>query len=372
MLQKANFSTCLVCYKSSKLSSKDIFDKIPIHRFISPEIENVKSFFSIRKKEVNRLIKTYSFKAVWCNDHTMLDIGRRIKKKNKDIFLIYDSHEFFQDYQLEFSDNDSLFVKIKSKMWIFLQRKIERKNSKNIDLLISINDSIANELKKIFKVICPVFSIKNIPDHLMVHEGLELSQEIVSNLEENKKNLNLLYIGNYIKKLNGLETVFYAIKEKPKVRLVILGTTKSQKHFEKIIAKLNIKDQVLVINRQPIELIPSVAKYCQIAVIPTLECGILQNYLSLPNKFFDSIKLSLPIICSNLPEQKKIIEKFNNGVLTNPYSEEKATQDIITAIDKIQLDMDKYNSAAKKANQFYSYQREYDHLINHLKTSITS
>ena len=60
------------------------------------------------------------------------------------------------------------------------------------------------------------------------------------------------------------------------------------------------------------------------------------------------------------------------GSLTDPFCEKKATQDIITAIDKIESEIDIYNSAAKKANQFYSYQREYEHLINNLKGSLTS
>lgn len=372
MLQKNNYSVCLLCYHDDKFPAIDYYNDILIHRFMSYQIESPKSIISLRKKEAKRIVDEYSFKAVFCNDHTMLNVGVLIKQIQKESLLIYDSHEFFQDYQFGFKDSDSWIIKLKSKIWVNIQRRKERKDIKQADIVVTINDSIGDIYNKKFTPKKPVITVKNIPDHYLDAKGLTLDAKMLQLLEEIKDKKNLLYIGNYIEKLNGLETVLYALQERKDVNLILLGRSKSPQYFNSLYTKLNISSQIKVIDQQPVELIPQVAKYCQVAIIPTMESGILQNYLSLPNKFFDSIKLSLPIICTNLPEQKKIIEKFSNGILTDPFDSKKATEEIINAIDHIYDNMDKFKEAALKANDFFNFEDEYEKLINKIDEHLRS
>ena len=114
----------------------------------------------------------------------------------------------------------------------------------------------------------------------------------------------------------------------------------------------------------------SVSEYAKIGVVPTIYYDYLTLYYSLPNKFFDSLKLNLPIICTNLPEQKRIIEQFYNGVLTHAMDWDRSTLDIIAGFHEIMNNFDRYKSNAVAANEKISSENEYYEFIKELKLKL--
>lgn len=127
-------------------------EKLTIHNIIPEEIFSFKSIFGKRKEVAQTINNTFSYKYIIANDHLMLSIGRIMKNYNPKSKLIYDSHELFQDYQLEFFNNESFSVKLKSHIWRWIEKKMEKNDVKYADKVIASNDSIAKVFESIFKL----------------------------------------------------------------------------------------------------------------------------------------------------------------------------------------------------------------------------
>lgn len=328
-------------------------EKLTIHNIIPEEIFSFKSIFGKRKEVAQTINNTFSYKYIIANDHLMLSIGRIMKNYNPKSKLIYDSHELFQDYQLEFFNNESFSVKLKSHIWRWIEKKMEKNDVKYADKVIASNDSIAKVFESIFKLKNNVGVIRNIPifdSRITTQDFQNNFPEVFNLLEENKNTTNLIYFGNYMQKLNGMEYLLEALKElSPNFRLIILGTDKSNGYFDKLIADFKIANRILKINKIPHHYMPFVASYAQISVVPTLYNDYLQCLLSLPNKFLESIKCSLPIVCIDLPEQKKIIKSFNNGFLINE-TNDNISESIVKGVVEIHDNYDFYQKNALECN----------------------
>jgi len=61
------------------------------------------------------------------------------------------------------------------------------------------------------------------------------------------------------------------------------------------------------------------------------------HYFSLPNKLFEYIHAGIPVVCSNLPERKRIIEAYQVGVVLDDLS----PASVSCAINKIFSDSEK-------------------------------
>ena len=302
----------------------------------------------------------------------MLDLGSRIKQKSPETFLIYDSHEFFQDYQVEFSEKTSLSIKIKSLIWRKIEMFNERRNARKVDCFVTINKSFASFFDEIFKPKQSCLSIRNIPEFTAEMPLIEkYNSSVFEQLEKIKNNNNIIYFGDYFKRLNGLETVFYALKKMPEnTFLIMVGDDKSNEYFKQKAAELKISDRLCIISRLPHKYLKSIAVYAKIAVVPTMSYKYRQVYYSLPNKMFDSVKLELPIICSQLPEHVNIVNEFSNGILTNHENWEIASMEIAKAYSQIIDNYQYYKHNSTIANQSLEFMTEYKALITLLKIKL--
>ena len=57
-------------------------------------------------------------------------------------------------------------------------------------------------------------------------------------------------------------------------------------------------------------------------------------YYSLPNKLFENIQAETPVISSNFPEYKRIVEGYNVGLCCDPHN----VDEIVETIEKLRND----------------------------------
>ena len=62
-------------------------------------------------------------------------------------------------------------------------------------------------------------------------------------------------------------------------------------------------------------------------------------YYSLPNKFFESIQSLTPMVASDFPEMKRIIDKYEIGLTTNPGDIEAMNQ----CVERMRTDKEFYD-----------------------------
>jgi len=368
-LQFHGFSVALI---GMQLNEEPLFEEIhgfPVYRPIQAMYYSPKSMFGYRNKLADQLNADFDYKVVYCNDFRVLDLGDRMKRLKKSAILVYDSHEFLQDYHLEFIAGESFFTQWKANFWRNWEKRIELKNAKQVDFILTVNFSLSAMLSYILKPEIPAFPVRNIAEFPEQMPDLEAYKpEIKKALEQIKSFDNLIIFGDYHKRLNGLETVYHAMQSLPETtHLIHVGNDKSYGYFKRLAEKLGVLHRMIYIDRLPHQYLKSIAPYAKIGLIPTMHFKYLTLYYSLPNKFFDSIKLELPLICTNLPEHKMIIDQFQNGLMTDGIDWERSTADTIKAFQEIMNNFTAYKEKAMKANASLTYLKEYEAFVMALK-----
>ena len=117
-----------------------------------------------------------------------------------------------------------------------------------------------------------------------------------------------------------------------------------------------LEDKVIFTGRVAPE---TLRKYTQIAELGvTFDKNVSPNhYYSLPNKLFEYIHAYIPIVASNLPERKRIIETYEVGVVIDDLS----PQSVATAINGILQDPKRYaryKENCVQATQELNWQKE--------------
>jgi len=228
--------------------------------------------------------------------------------------LIYDSHELFTEVP---ELNKRKFVK---KIWKCIEKKIVPK----LKTCITVNESIAKLYEHLYNVNFHV--VRNLPERKEIKYIYDFTKDF-KNLS-NSKMFFLLYQGA----LNigrGIDKLIKTIKILPdNYFLVIIGDGYLKNELELLVKKLNLSNRIKFYGKIPIE---NLENYIAGA---TIGFSLIENlsksyYYCLPNKIFDYINCHIPVICSDLPEQKKIVENYKIGISVSTKINENSLAKII-------------------------------------------
>ena len=79
----------------------------------------------------------------------------------------------------------------------------------------------------------------------------------------------------------------------------------------------------------------------------------LNYYYALPNKLFNYIQSGVPVLCSDFPEMKRVVEEFNVGMTVNPSNTMDLKEKILQALtdqEKIKIWQDNCKIASEVLN----------------------
>ena len=236
--------------------------------------------------------------------------------KLKKIPLVYDSHEYFTGVP-ELLNRPKV-----QRIW----KKIESYCLPKVDYAITVNESIAQLFKEEYNKDFSV--IRNVPliTKPFLSERENLRREL--GLPLNKKILILQGAGINIDR--GAEELVAAMSYLPDYLLLIIGGGDVIGDLRKIVSEKNLKERVLFIAKQPIEILRKYTAASNLGI--TLDKANNINYkLSLPNKLFDYIHAGLPVLSSDLPELKNIVVGYDIGKICPDH----VPQNISTIIDEM-------------------------------------
>lgn len=218
--------------------------------------------------------------------------------------LVYDSHELFTEVP------ELINRKFVKKFW----SKIEKIILPKLKNVFTVCDSIAEIYSKKYKINVNV--VRNVPIYSKKTPHKKYTQ---------KKYKIIIYQGA-INIGRGIENAILAMKYLQNYKLWIIGNGDIFRKIKKLIEKNNLNNKIKLFGRIELEDLPKYTIQADLGI--SLEENIgLNYYYALPNKIFDYIQAEIPIICSNFPEMKKIIKKYNVGKTINTKSpKEIATQ----------------------------------------------
>lgn len=308
-----HFDLTVYAVRDTQLPIKEIADGIKIHR-IFPD-----SIFKIQEQKlINNLARRIAkekYDVIHAHDHLMLNVGAKVKRLNPDTTLIYDSHELFHSWPINYAST-SLSIRIKSYLVRKIQILLEKKSGKHIDYLITVNQSLADVLSKYFKLKESPLVVRNLLPYEVVDNGKHILRKKFNIPEENKI---LVFIGWHVypKTLN-IEAVIDQIGNKRKISFVLICNRdvyrKAVEDYAKSKGYSNIFFHDIV---KPSE-ITSYLTDCDVGIISTWNKNDLSYWYALDNKLFNYLMAEIPILATAQPEYKSIIEKYGIGVCVNP------------------------------------------------------
>jgi glycosyltransferase involved in cell wall biosynthesis len=273
-----------------------LFDKGP---FFYAEL-NVRLFFFLLFSPVDLILS---------NDLDTLPaafLAHKLKRKTK---IVYDSHELFT----EAPELEGRFVK---KIW----ERIEKMIFPKLEHIITVNDSIAEIFKSKYRK--SIVVIRNVSEKF---DWSELKSKKDLGIPEDKE--LIIVQGSGLNVDRGIEEAILAMQLIDNAILLIVGDGDVIPNAKELVKTHQLETKVLFFGKRPYKELMQFTRYASIGL--ALDKPKSLNYrFALPNKLFDYIQANTAVICSNLIEIQKIVEKYEIGISIETLSPEVIAETI--------------------------------------------
>lgn len=229
---------------------------------------------------------------------------------------------------------------------------IERFFIKKVDQVLVTGEGDAEFLQEYYGISNTVV-VRNLPLERKPENKIDLREKL--NIPES--DLILLYQG-VILEGRGFKPILNALAEIDNFHLVTLGSGVFESEYEKSAEELNISSRVHFLGTiDQSELINyTAAADIGLALIENISKSY---YYALPNKLFEYIMADVPVLCSNLPQMKKIVEEYKVGAVVDIEKD----GDLVTQLKSLANNRDylfEYKRNCKIASSELNWQKEYD------------
>ena len=205
--------------------------------------------------------------------------------------LIYDSHELFPEIP------ELVHKPFVKKCWSKLESFILPKIKNNYTVCNSIASYYSKKYDTNFK------TIRNLPRSKKIETGI---------LPFKKGNNKIILYQGAINLGRGLELMINTIHFIENTLFVIVGYGDIIDDLKQSVKKKNLENKVVFLGKLHPNELHKITPIADLGISFEEDLGLNYRY-ALPNKIFDYIQAEIPILVSNLPEMKQIIENYNVG-----------------------------------------------------------
>lgn len=244
--------------------------------------------------------------------------------------LVYDAHEF-----VPHSGGNNWRGRFKAKLWYFFERHLIRQ----ADGVITVNVSIAQELAQLYDVEPTV--LMNCQEYVDVTRNDVLREE----LHIAPENRIAIYPGIFAPG-RGLEYLIQGANYLDRVVLVLMGPDKLDGKLQTMVHDLGVGAKVKIRAPVPPEDVPRYVASADIGVMPTQAIRPSYYYGS-GNKLFHYLMAGIPVVASDHPEKRRIIEAYQVGATCD----ETDPQTVAETINQVLNDEDAYRQMCRNAKQ---------------------
>lgn len=242
----------------------------------------------------------------------------RFKPKTR---LVYDSHEFFTEVP-ELVNRPKV-----QRIW----QRIERLIFPKLDTIYTVNGSIAKRYEELYhkkvRVVRNISPLWN-PSHRASRKDLGIPED----------KFILIIQGAGINIDRGAEEAIEALRRLEDVVLIIVGDGDVLPQLKKNVKEYELQNKVLFFGKRPYRELMQFTALADVGL--TLDKPTNLNYrFSLPNKVFDYIHATTPIICSDLPEVTKVVNENKVGLVLSDYTVDA----LVEAVNELKGNKDLYH-----------------------------
>ncbi len=301
----------------------------------------------LRKAAVDSCADVYH-----ANDLDTLEICAFAAAKNK-AKLIYDSHELWLESS-RFHIATGPLAKIRL-------RNIEKKHAGSADAVISVTPLRGKKMQEMYPEIKRMEIVENAPEKIV-----ELPEQgrLRAMINADSKTVIALYQG-VICPERGLEELLEAaaLVKSENIRFVVIGMDAWNGTLQRKAESMKLADRVTILPPVASEELPDITVDADMGFI-LFRNTCLNHYYSLPNKLYEYMMAGVPIVSSNFPELRRVIEEVHCGITVDPEN----PGGIAAAVEKLAADPElrrrMADSGRKNAMNRYNWEPQKNKLIN--------
>jgi glycosyltransferase involved in cell wall biosynthesis len=256
--------------------------------------------------------------------------------------VIYDAHELWPHRNRPDAR--------RRKTWIL--SKADRYFCRRCDGVITVNDSIARHMEKTYGI-PEVVVVRNIPS--LAARSAPPEHGELADLPSPR----LVYVGG-IQTFRGLEQVIVAM---PMIRNAVFaaigpGDPEYRKGLEKLAVDHGVADRVRFVEWVPPESVVATVGQGDLGMC-LFQASHLSYYWTLPNKFFEYLHAGVPVLASDFPETRRLVDRYDVGAVCDPGDPAaiaNAVNDLLSRPDDLMRMRDNALKAAQELN--WEHERE--------------
>lgn len=263
--------------------------------------------------------------------------------KISQVNLVYDSHELFTEVP-ELIDRQNV-----QNIWLGIEKNIVPKLKYNY----TVCESIASYYKKKYNTTFKV--VRNFP--------YQISLDVERNFPIEGKGGKIILYQGAINKGRGLELIVDSMILISNSILVIVGDGDILEDLKNKVINLELEKRVKFISKQNPQELKKLTPLADLGISIEEDLGLNYRY-ALPNKIFDYIQAQIPVLVSDLPEMKKIINDYGVGEIVKKRTPESMASQINKILKKGKND---YSEQLKLASNELTWENESKKLIEIFK-----
>ena len=225
--------------------------------------------------------------------------------------LVFDSHELFSE--VPELTNRPFIKSIWRKIEDFLIPKIKNK--------YTVCGSIAEYYKSIYNTSFDV--IRNVPI-----KSIDLN-ELKSNISLKK---NAIIYQGALNKGRGLELIIETMMYLDDVFLYIVGDGDINLELKNLVHQLQLTNKVFFLGKIIPQDLQKITLQAAVGISIEEDLGLNYRY-ALPNKLFDYIQAEIPVLVSDLPEMRQLVNHYKIGLVIENRQPKEIAKNIITLIE---------------------------------------
>lgn len=255
--------------------------------------------------------------------------------KKLGIPLVFDSHEIF-------TEMPALQGRFTQKIW----RKLEQWLVPKLRYMMTASESYADWFTKTYGIERPVV-VQNFP----------VKVENLQNYTKINFPKIILYQG-VINPSRGLDKVISAMVSIENAELWIAGDGPRKKEYEQLTKTLNLESRVKFLGKLLPTDLREITRKADVGLSIEENNG-LSYYYSMPNKVSDYIQARIPVVVSDFPEMRKVIDRFGAGEKISTHTQLSDKIGIVLKNEKLF-----YKNALDKAAEELCWENEEPKIIH--------